>query len=63
MGRTPIIKKEDAKDERLRLSNKPVSEVIGRAYYLRRGKVVLVVETEAASGLSRIRMGGVTSDL
>jgi hypothetical protein len=56
-------KKEDAKDERLHVSNKPVSKVIGRAYYLRRGKVVLVVETEAASGLSRIRMGGVTSDL
>ena len=56
------IKKEDAKDERLHV-NRPVSEVIGRAYYLRRGKVVLVVETEAASGLSRIRMGGVTSDL
>jgi hypothetical protein len=62
-GPHAYIKKEDAKDERLRLSNKPVSEVIGRAYYLRRGKVVLVVETEAASGLSRIRMGGVTSDL
>jgi hypothetical protein len=62
-GPHAYIKKEDAKDERLRLSNKPVSEVIGRAYYLRRGKVVLVVETEAASSLSRIRMGGVTSDL
>lgn len=62
-GPHAYIKKEDAKDERLHLSNKPVSEVIGRAYYLRRGKIVLVVETEAASGLSRIRMGGVTSDL
>ena len=50
-------------DERLHVRNKAVSEVIGRAYCLRRGKVVLVVETEAASGLSRIRMGGVTSDL
>src|SRR5258708_35691288 len=56
------MKKEDAKDGRLNV-NRPVSEVIGRAYYLRRGKVVLVVETEAASGLSKIRMGGVTSDL
>ncbi len=62
-GPHAYIKKEDAKNERLHVRNKPVSEVIGRAYYLRRGKVVLVVETEAASGLSRIRMGGVTSDL
>ena len=37
------IKKEDAKDECLHVSHKPVSEVIGRGYYLRRGKVVLVV--------------------
>ena len=62
-GPHAYFKKEDAKNERLHVRNKPVSEVIGRAYYLRRGKVVLVVETEAASGLSRIRMGGVTSDL
>jgi hypothetical protein len=44
-GPHAYIKKEDAKDERLHVRNKPV------------------VETEAASGLSRIRMGGVTSDL
>jgi hypothetical protein len=62
-GPHAYIKKEDAQNERSHVSHKPVSEVIGRAYYLRRGKVVLVVETEAASGLSRIRMGGVTSDL
>jgi hypothetical protein len=61
-GPHAYIKKEDAKNERLHGSSK-VSEVIGRAYYLRRGKVVLVVETEAASGLSKIRMGGVASDL
>src|SRR6266481_3637863 len=61
-GPHAYIKKEDAKNERLHGSSS-VSEVIGRAYYLRRGKVVLVVETEAASGLSKIRMGGATSDL
>ena len=44
-GPHAYIKKENAKDERLHVRNKPV------------------VETEAASGLSRIRMGGVTSDL
>ena len=62
MGPHAYIKKEDAKNERLH-GGSSVSEVIGRAYYLRRGKVVLVVETEAASGLSKIRMGGATSDL
>ena len=39
------------------------SEVARRAYYLRPGKVVLVVETDAAAGLSKIRIGGVASDL
>jgi hypothetical protein len=62
-GPFAYMKKEDAKNERLHVGSKPVSQVIGRAYYLRRGKVVLLVETEAASGLSKIRMGGVTSDL
>jgi hypothetical protein len=39
------------------------SEVARRAYYLRPGKVVLVVKTDPAAGLSEIRIGGVTSDL
>jgi hypothetical protein len=55
-------KKEDAKNERLH-GGSSVSEVIGRAYYLRQGKIILVVETDTASGLSKIRLGGVTSDL
>ena len=42
---------------------KSESEVVRRAYYLRPGKLVLVVETDAASGLSKIRIGGVASDL
>ena len=62
-GPHAYIKKEDAIKERANLGHRPVSHVIGRAYYLRQGKLVLVVETEADSGLSRIRMGGVTSDL
>jgi hypothetical protein len=62
-GPHAYIKKEDAIKERANLGHRPVSEVIGRAYYLRQGKIVLVVETEAASGLSKIRMGGITSDL
>jgi hypothetical protein len=62
-GPYAYIKKEDAQSERSQVGHKPVSQVIGRAYYLRRGKVVLLVETEAASGLSKIRMGGVTSEL
>src|SRR5258708_32324715 len=35
-------KKEDAKNERLH-GGSSVSEVIGRAYYLRQGKVILIV--------------------
>jgi hypothetical protein len=62
-GPYAYLAKEDAKNERSRTRHKPVSEVIGRAYYLRPGKVVFVVETDAASGLSKIRMGGVASDL
>jgi hypothetical protein len=57
------LTKEDTKNERSRPGSKSVSETIGRAYYLRPGKVVLVVETDAASGLSKIRMGGKASDL
>jgi hypothetical protein len=35
----------------------------GPSYYLIPGMVVLVVENDAASGLSRIRAGGITADL
>jgi hypothetical protein len=35
----------------------------GRAYYLIPGMVVLVVESDSATGLSRIRAGGITADL
>jgi hypothetical protein len=62
-GPYAYIAKDDAKNERSRASNKSVSEVIGHAYYLRPGKVVLIVETDAAAGLSKIRIGGVASDL
>jgi hypothetical protein len=62
-GPYAYIAKEEAKNERSRARHKPVSEVIGRAYYLRPGKVVLIVEADAASGLSKIRIGGVASDL
>jgi hypothetical protein len=34
-----------------------------RSYYLIPGMVVLVLETDSASGLSRIRAGGITADL
>jgi hypothetical protein len=34
-----------------------------RSYYLIPGMVVLVLETDSASGLSRIRAGGITTDL
>ena len=62
-GPYAYIAKDDAKNEGPRTGSKPVSEVIGHAYYLRPGKLVLVVETDAASGLSKISMGGVASDL
>lgn len=55
--------KDDAKNERSRRENKSVSEEVRYAYYLRPGKVVLVVATDAADGLSQIRMGGILSDL
>jgi hypothetical protein len=35
----------------------------GRAYYLIPGMVVLVVESDSTTGLSRIRAGGITADL
>jgi hypothetical protein len=62
-GPYAYITKENAKNEGSRFAKKSVNETIGRAYYLRPGKVVLVVETDAASGLSKIRMGGIASDL
>ena len=55
--------KDDAKNERSRRENKSVSEEVRYAYYLRPGKVVLVIATDAADGLSQIRMGGIASDL
>lgn len=55
--------KDDAKNERSRREKKSVSEEIRYAYYLRPGKVVFVVATDAADGLSQIRMGGISSDL
>jgi hypothetical protein len=62
-GPYAYITKEDAKNDRSRAGSKPASEVVGHAYYLRPGKIVLVVETDATSGLSKIRMGGIASDL
>jgi hypothetical protein len=62
-GPYAYITKENAKNEGSRFATKSVNETIGRSYYLRPGKVVLVVETDAASGLSKIRMGGIASDL
>ncbi len=62
-GPYAYIMKENAKNEGSRFARKSANETIGRAYYMRPGKVVLVVETDAASGLSKIRMGGIASDL
>src|SRR5690348_6658270 len=55
--------KDDAKNERSRREKKSVSEEVRYAYYLRPGKVVLVVATDAGDGVSQIRMGGISSDL
>jgi hypothetical protein len=55
--------KDDAKNERSRREKKSVSEEVRYAYYLRPGKVVLVIATDPGSGLSQIRMGGISSDL
>jgi hypothetical protein len=62
-GPYAYVAKEDAKNGGSRFAGKSVSETIDHAYYLRPGKVVLVVETDPASGLSKIRMGGVVEDL
>jgi hypothetical protein len=62
-GPYAYIKKEDAKKDGSHARSASVSETIGRAYYLRPGKVVLIVETDAGSGLCKIRVGGVASDL
>jgi hypothetical protein len=62
-GPYAYVTKEDAKNGGSRFVGKSVSETIDHAYYLRPGKVVLVVETEPGSGLSKIRMGGVVEDL
>jgi hypothetical protein len=55
--------KDDAKNERSRRDKTSVSEKVRHAYFLRPGKVVLVVATDAADGLSEIRMGGIAFDL
>jgi hypothetical protein len=55
--------KDDAKNERSRRENKSVSEEVRYAYFMRPGMVVLVVATDAANGLSQIRMGGIASEL
>ena len=55
-GPYAYLAKQDAK-KGLR-PGKSESEVARRAYYLRPGKVILVVETDAASGLFKIRIGG-----
>lgn len=62
-GPYAYINKEYAKNAGSRSTGKSVSETVRHAYYLRPGKVVLVVETDVASGLSKIRIGGITSDL
>jgi hypothetical protein len=54
--------KDDAKNERSR-EKSSVSEKVRYAYYLRPGKIVLVISTDTADGLSEIRMGGITADL
>jgi hypothetical protein len=56
-------KKDDAKNERSRREKSSVSEKVRYAYYLRPGKIVLVISTDTADGLSEIRMGGITADL
>ena len=61
-GLHAYVSKDDAKNERSRHGGS-LSEKIRYAYYLRPGKLVLLVQTDAAAGLSQIRMGGITSDL
>jgi hypothetical protein len=56
--------KEDARKSGPHAGNKSDSEQLdGRAYYLIPGMVVLVVESDTSTGLSRIRAGGITADL
>ena len=62
-GLHAYISKDDAKNERARADKKSLSEKIRYAYYLRPGKIVLVVATDDATGLSQIRMGGIASEL
>ena len=52
-GPYAYVAKEDAKNGGLRFAGKSVSETIDHAYYLRPGKVVLVVEADPASSLSK----------
>ena len=62
-GRYAFVSKEEAKNQGSPGGSKSKSDSIGHGYYLRPGKLVLVVETDAASALSRIRMNGATSPL
>ena len=62
-GLHAYLSKEDAKKERSRRDKSSVSEKVRYAYYLRPGKIVLVIGTDPADGLSEIRMGGITSNL
>jgi hypothetical protein len=59
-GRHAYVSKEEARKES---GSKSKSDLAGHGYYLRPGKLVLVLETDAASGLSRIRMNGAASPL
>jgi hypothetical protein len=43
--------------------NSESGQLDGHAYFLIPGMVVLVVETDSSSGLSRIRAGGIAADL
>ena len=58
-GRVAYVTKEEARSA----GSKSKSDSIGHGYYLRPGKLVLILETDAASGLSKLRMNGVASDL
>jgi hypothetical protein len=64
-GRYAFPSKEDA--QRKASSGEPGVDLHqsdkGRPYYLIPGMVVLVLEQDSATGLSRIRAGGITSDL
>src|SRR5258707_5740026 len=62
-GLHAYISKDDAKNDRSRRDRSSVSEKVRYAYYLRPGKLVLVVGTDSAEGLCQIRMGGIASDL